>query len=428
MPEVYSRRILWYDFSINISAFNKDKTYEEEAMIRESFLRFIYQAASMQRWNDHIRPHKGFTELDKQSHKLFYAYVIGKFEEETNPVDWSMLIEGAMFELFQRIVLTDIKPAIFHMLMEKHGQQMNELVMKKLIETGINDIQPEFGDRMRKYLFDPDYGRHEKRILSASHYLATDWEFNIVYHMSSGLYGIEDTKRNIEKQLEEHQNIDGVRKLVFNRGAVDFLNLVGQLRFQQRWAQTQRIPETSVAGHMLIVAVLSYILSLQMNACEKRRYNNFFGGLFHDMPEVLTRDIISPVKNSVGGLGSLIKTIEEMQMEEVLLPLLPVSWRSEIRYFTENEFTDRIIIDGKVLEFSSDKITELYNDERFSPIDGSIIEFCDKFAAYLEAYLSIKHGITSQNLVEGHNSIYREYSKSRIAGMDLGMLLDYFRI
>ena len=65
-------------------------------MIRAGLLRFIYQAASMQRWNDHIRPHKGFTELDKQAHKLFYAYVIGRFEEETVHVDWNGLIEGAI--------------------------------------------------------------------------------------------------------------------------------------------------------------------------------------------------------------------------------------------------------------------------------------------------------------------------------------------
>ena len=397
-------------------------------MIREAFLSFIYQAASMQRWNDHIRPHKGFTELDKQAHKLFYAYVIGKFEEETNPIDWTKLIEGALFELFQRIVLTDIKPAIFHLLMEKHGPEINELVMKKLIEIGLNDIDPDFGDRMRKYLNDADYSRHEKTILSASHYLATEWEFKIVYHLSSDLFGIEDTKRNIEKQLEKHQNISGVNKLVFNRGADDFLNLIGQLRFQQRWAQTQRIPETSVAGHMLIVALLSYVFSLQMGACEKRKYNNFFAGLFHDMPEVLTRDIISPVKNSVDGLGELIKSIEEEQMKEVLLPLLPKDWRKEIRYFSENEFSDKIIMDGKILKVSAEKITEYYNEERFSPVDGSIIEFCDKFAAYMEAYLSITHGVSSDNLREGYSSLYKKFSRTKIAGMDLVMLFDYFKL
>ena len=383
----------------------------------------------MQRWNDHIRPHKGFTELDKQAHKMFYAYVIGRFEEEANTnVNWSELIEGAIFEFFQRIQLTDIKPPIFHMLMEKHGTQINELVLKKLDEMGINDIQQGFGERMKCYLSDPEYSLHEKKILKASHYMATSWEFDIVYRLNSDSFGLEDTKKNIEKQLEEHRDIDGVRKLVFNRGATDFLNMVGQLRFQQRWAQTPRVPETSVAGHMLIVALLSYLLTLQTGACEKRKYNNFFAGLFHDMPEVLTRDIISPVKNSIEGLGDLIKTIEDMQMEDVLLPLLPQSWRPEIRYFTENEFASKIVLDGKILEVSSEKINEYYNEDVFSPADGRIIEFCDKFSAYMEAYLSIKHGIKSQNLEDGHRQLYEKFSKTRIAGIDAGMLFDYFKL
>ena len=398
-------------------------------MIREGFLSFIYQAASMQRWNDHIRPHKGFTELDKQAHKMFYAYVIGRFEEDENKViDWTKLIEGAIFEFFQRILLTDIKPPIFHMLMDKHGEQINELVLKKLDVMGINDIQQGFGSRMRSYLFDPEYSLYEKRILKASHYLATSWEFSIVHKLSADFFGLKDTKKNIDRQLEEHRDIDGVRKLVFNKGATDFLNMVGQLRFQQRWAQTPRVPETSVAGHMLIVALLSYLLTLQLNACEKRKYNNFFAGLFHDMPEVLTRDIISPVKNSIEGLGDLIKSIEDKQMEEVLLPLLPQSWRQEIRYFTENEFAGKILLNEKVIEVSTEKISEFYNSEEFSPVDGKIIEFCDKFAAYMEAYLSIRHGITSQNLQDGHRQLYEKYSNTKIAGIDVGMLFDYFKL
>lgn len=398
-------------------------------MIRESFLRFIYQAASMQRWNDHIRPHKGFTELDKQAHKMFYAYVIGRFEDETDSaVNWTQLIEGAIFEFFQRTLLTDIKPPIFHMLMEKHGAQMNELVLKKLNELGVKDIQDDFAERMKRYLNEPEFSKREKRILRAAHYLATSWEFKIVYRLNTDQFGLEDTKRSIDRQLEEYHDTDGVKKLVFNKEAADFLNLIGQLRFQQRWAQTPRVPETSVAGHMLIVAILSYILTLKTGACEKRKYNNFFAALFHDMPEVLTRDIISPVKNSIDGLGDLIKEIEDRQMEDVLLPLLPAEWRDEIRYFTENEFAGKIILDGEIIEVSSEKISEYYNDDSFSPVDGGIIEFCDKFAAYMEAYLSIKHGITSQNLQDGHKQLYERFSKTRIAGLDAGMLFDYFKL
>ncbi|NTV91553.1 MAG: HAD family hydrolase, partial [Clostridiales bacterium] len=74
------------------------------------------------------------------------------------------------------------------------------------------------------------------------------------------------------------------------------------------------------------------------------------------------------------------------------------------------------------------EINERFNLDEYSPIDGQIIEFCDKFAAYMETYLSIKHGITSQNLEDGYGSIYARYSGFRVAGRDLGRLLDYFRL
>ena len=398
-------------------------------MIRESFLRFIYEAASMQRWNDHIRPHKGFTELDKQAHKLFFTYVIGKFEEGGGkPVNWTNLIEGAVFEFFHRILLTDIKPPIFHKLMEKQGEQINRLVLELLKDKGVYEINDGLKQRIESFLLDPDYCCHEKRILKASHFLATDWEFDIVYRLSSNFYRLEETKKMIDGQIEEHYDISGVQRLLLNKNSKNFLNLIGQLRFQQRWAQTPRVPETSVAGHMLIVAVLSYMLSLQIGACEKRKYNNFFAGLFHDMPEVLTRDIISPVKNSVEGLGELIKEIEDRQMEEVIYPLLPSEWRDEIRYYTENEFKSKIRTENGYNIVSSEEINSSYNEEAYSPVDGQIIEFCDKLAAYMEAYLSIKHGISSNNLKDGHGQLYEKYCNSKVAGLDTGMMFDYFKL
>lgn len=61
-------------------------------MIKKSLISLMYEAASIQRWNDHIRPWTGFTELDKQAHKMFYAYVLAKCEGES--VNMIKLIEG----------------------------------------------------------------------------------------------------------------------------------------------------------------------------------------------------------------------------------------------------------------------------------------------------------------------------------------------
>jgi putative hydrolases of HD superfamily len=202
---------------------------------------------------------------------------------------------------------------------------------------------------------------------------------------------------------------------------------VGQLRFQQRWAQTPRIPETSVLGHMLVVAMLSYLCSIEVGACDRRLVNNYLAGLFHDLPEVLTRDIVSPVKRSVEGLDELIKEIESRQVEELLLPLLPVGWHNELRYFTENEFGNKICVDGRVEIVKEGEIGAKYNEDRFAPIDGDLIRACDHFAAFMEAHLSISHGIQSHYLVEGYHGLFSQYEGKEVGGFNIGSWFDYFK-
>lgn len=398
-------------------------------MISETFIKFIYEAAGMQRWNDHNRPHKGFTELDKQAHKMFYAYVLARFEESDKNVgiDWVKLIEGGIFEFFHRILLTDIKPPIYHKLMAEREKEMNTWVFRQLENKGIFDIAGNFKEKLESYLFDRNYASIEKKILKASHYLATNWEFEIIYRLNPGFYGIEDTKRRLENEIEEHYELAGVQKINLGKKTKDFTNLAGQLRFQQRWAQSPRIPETSVMGHMFIVAILSYMFSAEINACAARARNNFFGGLFHDLPEVLTRDIISPVKNSIEGLGSVIKELEDRQMEEIIYPLVPSEWKSELRYFTENEFASKIIVDKKINITNSNEINANYNNDCFNPIDGEIIEVCDKLSAYVEAYLSIKLGVSSHYLVDGHRQIYELFRDRKNAGIDFAPVFESFR-
>jgi putative hydrolase of HD superfamily len=197
---------------------------------------------------------------------------------------------------------------------------------------------------------------------------------------------------------------------------------------QQRWAQAPRIPETSVMGHMLIVAILSYVFTVELGGCNKRIYNNYFAGLFHDIPEVLTRDIISPVKRSIEGLSDIIKEIEERQMEDKIFPLIPQSWHDELRYFTKDEFCGKIIKNGKIHKVDSQEINQRYNSDEYNPIDGQIIEVCDKLSAYMEACLSINHGIKSPFLEEGRKLIFDRFKDSKVASIDFGQLFRSYQI
>ncbi len=400
-------------------------------MLRKELLELLFEAASIQRWNDHIRPEQ-FSELDKQAHKMLYAYVLGKIEEADHgtELNWQHLIEGGLFEFFHRIVLTDIKPPVYYKLMAEKGPQLNRWVLEKLASKvpGLNESKPGIISLMEEYLNLSGRESIEKRILQAAHYLATNWEFKIIYRLNEGLYGLEDTKAAIANQIEEHYDLAGVQKLALGKKTSNFLDLVGQLRFQQRWAQAPRVPKTSVLGHMLIVAMMSYFCSLQLNACPKRLYNNYFAALFHDLPEVLTRDIVSPVKRSVAGLEDIIKDIERRQLEERIFPLLPVGWHTELRYFTEDEFACKITDQGKVKLVSSEEININYNYDSFSPLDGEMLKACDQLAAYIETFLSISHGIKSSHLEEGNRQLYNRYNNQVISGIDFGRLFSYFKI
>ena len=397
-------------------------------MISKELLELLFEAASIQRWNDHNRP-EHFTELDKQAHKMIYAYVLGRFEETDRgaAVDWCALIEGFLFEYLHRIILTDIKPPLFHRLMAEKGEQLNAWVLENL-EERLSPLQGGFFERLNRYLCCDERNSLEEKILRAAHYLATNWEFKLIYHLNAGIYGLEETRRDIENQLEEHYDLAGVQKINLNRKTGHFLDLVGQLRFQLRWAQSPRLPKTSVLGHMLIVAAFSYFCSLELGAADQRKRNNFLGGLFHDLPEVLTRDIISPVKRSVEGLDELIKEIEQRQMEERIFPLLPAAWRREIKYFTEDEFSGKIIREGRVELVSSAEISKRYNADRFNPLDGEIVRACDQLAACMETYLSISYGITSPHLEEANRDLQNIYRDRTIAGIDFSRLFKYFLI
>lgn len=394
-------------------------------MLTGQLLELIYEAASIQRWNDHIRPAQGFTELDKQAHKMVYAYVLGKFEEDSGTLefDWIRLIEGGLFEFLHRIKLTDLKPPVFHKIMEEKGPEINQWVLEQYLEP-LSQIDTQLYLRFCKYLENNKYSCKEKQILKASHYLATHWEFEHIYRLNAGLYGLEGEKESIEGRLNEHGSLVGVKNLALDKNIRNFMDLVGQLRFQQRWGQSPRIPQTSVLGHMLVVAVIALFASLDLEACPKRTYNNYLCGLFHDLPEVLTRDIVAPVKRSIPDLDKIINSIESSWFEERIYPLLPDSWHDEIRYFIEDEFVDRIRINGKRVTAT---IKPEHNQDFYDPLDGTLVRACDQLAAYTEAFLSITHGIRSKHLQDGL-SIYDLYQGDKyiVSGVDFGSVFRYF--
>jgi len=351
-------------------------------MTENQLLLKIYEAASMTRWNDQIRA-IDISELDKQAHKMIVAYVLGKCEQDTGTrgINWIKIIEAGLFEFLQRIVLTDIKPPLFHAIKEdsEKYRKLNKWVYSKNYLTGdTEDIN--------------------RKIIGAAHFYVTKWEFNIIKRSNPEGYMVDEINEGISRQQARYSDLASMKQLLESKNLTDFVNICGQLRFQIRWSHLYRVPKTSVLGHMLIVAIFSYLFSYIAEVGSVRCINNYFTGLFHDLPEVLTRDIINPVKKSIEGLDELIKDYERQEMEKRIYKLIPDKWHTEIRMFTENEFSNTGVRDGE------------------------LVKAADDLAAYIEAYLSLKNGIKNKDLSSAKIKIKEKYRGKNILGIDFGKI------
>ena len=352
--------------------------------LNADILYLFFNSANMNRWNDHMRP-VDLTELDKQAHKAAIAWVLAKFEESSGKtIDWRRIIEHTMFSFIQRAVLTDLKPQVFHKIASERRGPVNDYVLSEF-DRLVPDSDPGFRARFEEYLGDPK-STPEDAVIRAAHYLATRWEFNLIYDSNRSLYGIEGTRREINEQIEQHTDLIGVREIMATEETFDFIDLIGQLRFQQRWARTPRIPRTTVLGHSLMVADMMYLHDLDSGAADREVYNDFYSGLFHDLPEVLTKDVISPIKENVSGLAAILEDYEHDLVESTIMPLLKEEWRDEFRHMVYEPFTD-VDIPG------------------FGRRNGTDLKACDLMAAYMEANISRRYGISSNTLLEGERGI-----------------------
>ncbi len=412
--------------------------------IRKSLLQFIFSGASMRRWNDKLRPVELF-EIDKQAHKMIVAFLLWQQNIQNLSAEESRrmglkIIEGGIFDYFYRLIITDIKPPVFYRIKanREHYTQLSSWVLKEL-EPRILPLDDDFWKRLVDYhTRTPDTTQElSDRILAAAHLYASRWEFGLIAPLNSFDDETKEIKAAFNRQLIELSDVAGVPDLTSDSGTplARMANVCGQLRFQIRWAQTPRVPATSVLGHMFIVAVCSYLFSLYLQTGEQRRLNNFYCGLFHDLAELLTRDIITPVKRSVDTLPELIHAYENEELHSKLLDPLDDAGHHQIRerlsYYlgldAGSEFYDTCRDkNGKILRLNSFEELQKHDRNDLDPKDGRLIKACDVLAAFLEAYTSIHNGMASPILYESMARMRREHNNIRLGDFSMATLLADF--
>ncbi len=420
--------------------------------IRKSLLQFIFSGAYMKRWNDKLRPLE-LIEIDKQAHKMITAWLLCRLKarELTQPEAAALeadVVEGGIFDYLFRLVITDIKPPILYRIKENpaHYQQLAKWATDE-VKPHLRPFSPEFWQRFTTHVMQPKPLGLAAEILDAAHHYASVWEFQRLCALNESFDDeIPDIERSFREKLASYQSLPGMPELIAGlehplcRGEERepasalsrFANLCGQLRFQKRWSQTPRVPETSVMGHMFVVGCYAYFLSYALGACPVRRVNAFFCGLFHDLPELLTRDIISPVKKSVEDLDKLIRKYEEAELERRIFAPLRRDGLTDVvdrlGYYlgleTGSEFHNTVRVPGDdgaagVQRKDYSDFHMRFNKDECDPKDGDAVKVCDTLAAYIEAYTAIRNGITSDHIQQAFWRMRETNAKGTLGNSDI---------
>lgn len=409
--------------------------------IRKSLLQLMFSGSYMRRWNDKLRPVELY-EIDEQAHKMIVAWMLtllnsGGYSASDQLKLQQEVIERGLFDYLYRLVTTDIKPPVFYRICE------NEKDYKELTEWVLKELRPVLGapdegfwERLSAYHRNRDRTSLPDRILTAAHHYASGWEYNVIKPFNTFDEGSQSIAESFTERLDGLTDLCGMSELIQGHAFFSdsptalrrFAELCGQLRFQIRWADTPRVPETSVLGHMFLVAGYAYFFSLSLGACPARRINNFFAGLFHDLPELLTRDIITPVKRSVNQLPSLLRAYELQELERRVFGPLSAGGHDRLverlRYYlglvgegVTSEF-DKTIRDGSGQVRCLGSFDALHandNEDGLDPEDGTLLKVYDNLATFIEAHSSVRTGISSPNL---HETIARIRGDFRHRSLD----------
>lgn len=133
----------------------------------------------------------------------------------------------------------------------------------------------------------------------------------------------------------------------------------------KRYQTRKMLFPRTVGEHTTSVAHFAFVLAQwqERKFGTSVNWTELYGrALFHDAPETQTGDILSPTKNYTPGLKAELKKAEEGLYQENYSPLIPESWRDDMRRFMIEGKDESL--EGRILEAADllDVVFEMHTE------------------------------------------------------------------
>ncbi len=186
-----------------------------------------------------------------------------------------------------------------------------------------------------------------------------------------------------------------------------FFAMYGRMKFINRWALMRKTSEENLSEHSGDVAVIAHALALIKNLRFGGNLNAeraAFLGLYHDMPEIITGDMPTPVKYHSSDLRDAFQKVEDLASEK-LLSMLP----DDMREYYESAF------------FKKEEDEYLWKIVKAADKISALIKCTEEEKAgnkeFSQAYESTKKAIENMNMPEADEFI-KEFLPSFSLSLD----------
>ena len=348
-------------------------------ILRLLFTRWL----SISRWNNFPRAVE-INHLDNVWFVLHVALFLAYIESEKSgeKLDEFYIMKKVIFHSFRDLILSDINSGTKEYI-KKIDPDIFGKIHKKSFDFLFNFEAPSYlKDDMKAIVFD-DSDRVENQIIHAAKKYV--WYTEALSNSAVFPFMYEVPLSELLSEIEsKRKNLHSLNELMNNTDHQKYLSHVNRLSFSMRWNHVKRKFPISVMSHLVIVAFLSYIIGMIENhdGGDYDIEKMMMKAMYHDVPEVITWDIITPTKQAVDGFTLVLEEVETQMLDNYLFSYISDEYKDYIAEYMLHPFSDKL---------------------------WTVVKYADVLSALLEARLESFHGNADFNEVS-ENLLKKAYS------------------
>lgn len=340
---------------------------------------------SINRWNNFPRI-ENVSLLDNLWNAIHIWLFLAYLEEKNwNKVDREFLLKRYIFSSFKTLILSDINSWTREAILEIDKEIFLNLENKAL-KFLLSLSWPESIKEDIKNVLEDNSKILELNILKASKKYAWYIECKINQKVYDEMYDVP--MMEIKKSLKKYEEIlPSFKELMNNKDYQRYISHLRRLSHSMRWNQQSRIFPISVMSHLVIITFLSYVIWKM----ENDKWANLdilelmLKGVYHDIPEAITWDVIAPTKRAVVWFAQALEKVEIKMMDEYLFSCVDNDYKLQVYEYMLNPFWWEV---------------------------WKLVKYADILSSLFESKVEVNHG--SQNFID----VYR-WIKQKVNTFDI---------